>query len=98
MTNSIYWSEEMFRLYRFDPDAGVPSLERIRALVHPEDREEFQRVLDAATQSGERYELDVRLLFENGDQNSHTRGRSPRTRRGRQNRPPNSAPRWMSQS
>ena len=34
----LYWSAEMYRMYGFDPKAGLPSLEQVRARVHPVDR------------------------------------------------------------
>jgi PAS domain S-box-containing protein len=33
-----YWSEEMFRMYGFDPQQGLPRLEQARQRIHPEDR------------------------------------------------------------
>ncbi len=33
------WSEELFRMYGLDPEAGAPSLEALAARLHPEDRD-----------------------------------------------------------
>ncbi len=42
-----YWSEEMFRIWGFDP-AGVPSEERLFERIHPEDLDKLREYLDRA--------------------------------------------------
>jgi PAS domain S-box-containing protein len=34
----IYWSEELYRLYDFDPDDGLPPFEIFQERIHPGDR------------------------------------------------------------
>jgi signal transduction histidine kinase len=34
-----FWSEELFRIFGFDPTDGIPTLERYLGAVHPNDRE-----------------------------------------------------------
>jgi PAS domain S-box-containing protein len=34
-----YWSQELFKIYRLDPQKGVPTLEQYLATVHPADRD-----------------------------------------------------------
>ena len=42
---TLYWSEELFRIFGLDPRRGVPDSNDYSQLVHPEDREEgFRRV------------------------------------------------------
>ena len=45
----IYWSEELFRIFGFDPQEGVGSLEEVIRRFHPEDlnrwKENFERSL-----------------------------------------------------
>jgi diguanylate cyclase (GGDEF)-like protein/PAS domain S-box-containing protein len=66
ITGQIFWSEEMFHLYRIDPAEGMPSFDRVKSRIHPEDWEMYQRILAAATDNKGRYEYDLRLLFEDG--------------------------------
>jgi len=39
---TVYWSEEMFRLFGFDPQQGVPMFEQWLQRVHPEDRDKLK--------------------------------------------------------
>ncbi|MHB8843947.1 MAG: PAS domain-containing hybrid sensor histidine kinase/response regulator [Nitrospirota bacterium] len=38
----LWWSDEVYRIFGMDPGAGRLSLERLFALIHPEDREVFK--------------------------------------------------------
>jgi PAS domain S-box-containing protein len=46
----LYWSDELFRTWGFDPQEGLPDVEAILRRIHPEDRkqlsEELQRGLE----------------------------------------------------
>jgi len=37
--DALYWSEENFRIWGFDPQQSTPSLELMRQRMHPEDRD-----------------------------------------------------------
>jgi PAS domain S-box-containing protein len=41
-----YWSEEMFRLFGFDPQQGLPMFEQWVQRIHPEDRDKFKLASD----------------------------------------------------
>ena len=34
---TLYWSEELFRIFGLDPQHGIPDYEETRRLVHPDD-------------------------------------------------------------
>jgi PAS domain S-box-containing protein len=38
----LYWSEEMFRLFGFDPQQGLPLWDQWVQRIHPEDRDKFR--------------------------------------------------------
>ena len=38
---TVYWSDEMFRLFCFDPQQGPPKWEQFLERIHPEDREKL---------------------------------------------------------
>ena len=38
-----YWSGEMFRIFGFDPQEGMPSYEAVSGRIHPEDREKREK-------------------------------------------------------
>lgn len=46
-TTILYWSEETYRIWGFDPAQGIPSLEAALKRIHPDDRDwvraEFER-------------------------------------------------------
>jgi PAS domain S-box-containing protein len=42
----LYWSEEMFRLFGFDPQQGLPPWDQWIQRIHPEDRDKFNMAGD----------------------------------------------------
>jgi PAS domain S-box-containing protein len=38
----VYWSDEMFRLFGFDPQQGLPMFDQWLQRIHPEDREKLK--------------------------------------------------------
>ncbi len=42
----LYWSEEMFRLFGFDQQQGLPMWEQWLQRIHPEDRDKFRMAGD----------------------------------------------------
>ena len=43
-----YWSDEMFRIWGFDPEDGAPSQEKLFERIHPDDRDKLREYLDRA--------------------------------------------------
>jgi PAS domain S-box-containing protein len=43
VTGTVEWTEEMFRILGLDPARGRPNETELKALVHPDDRERFDR-------------------------------------------------------
>src|SRR4029077_6106345 len=39
---TLYWSEEMFRLFGFDPQQGLPMWDQWLQRIHPEDRDKVK--------------------------------------------------------
>jgi len=63
---SLYWSEEMFRIFALDPQQGVPTSEVFWERVHPEDRDHtYEFLLNAAHRASE-YAHDHRILLPDG--------------------------------
>jgi signal transduction histidine kinase len=61
-----YWSEEMFRVFEFDPRQGLPTVEMSRQRVHPEDRGQVSERARKTLQDKEEYVNDYRLQFPDG--------------------------------
>jgi signal transduction histidine kinase len=60
-TGEIMWSEEVYRMFEFDP-AGPVTLELIRTRLHPDDTLSFEEMLNWQRQ-GLDYEHEYRLLM-----------------------------------
>jgi len=66
ITNRLFWSEEIYRMFEIDPKKFGASYEAFLAAIHPDDRE---RVSTAYTDSVENkipYEIEHRLLMPDG--------------------------------
>ena len=61
-----YWSEEMFRVFEFDPRQGLPTVEMSRQRIHPEDRGQVSERARKTLQDKEEYVNDYRLQFPDG--------------------------------
>jgi PAS domain S-box-containing protein len=62
---ALYWSQEMFRIFGFDPRHGLPSAETFLQRLHPEDRDK-QRALWRSSSRKMDYTLDYRILLPDG--------------------------------
>jgi PAS domain S-box-containing protein len=62
----LYWSEEMFRIFAFDPREGLPTNERFWERIHPEDRDSVHEVLRMAVHGKTEYVHDHRLVLPDG--------------------------------
>lgn len=60
------WSEETFRIFEFDPAAGVPAIERVLGLAVPADRERWREALDRTQWAQETFEFDVAIVTASG--------------------------------
>src|SRR6267142_3779565 len=59
-------SEENARLFGFDPERGVPSIEEFRQRVHPEDRARARETYERAEREQTRCEVDYRAVLPDG--------------------------------
>jgi formate hydrogenlyase transcriptional activator len=64
-TKEHIWSEQTYRIFEFDP-AVRPTMEQIIERVHPEDRALVTEVLARATESGQGFDFEHRLLMPDG--------------------------------
>ena len=61
-TNEITWSEQLYRIYDFEP--GVPvTFDLIRTRVHPEDLTLYEKMVEQARNGAEDFEWQYRLLM-----------------------------------
>src|SRR5258705_103480 len=64
---SVYWSQENYRLFGFDPERGIPSDEAFYQRVHPEDRDRVRRNVFAENPNeGSHFDVDFRIVLPGG--------------------------------
>ena len=61
-----YWSEEMFRIFEFDPHQGPPSREMLWQRIHSDDREQIYESIQKALEEKGEYTNDYRVLLPDG--------------------------------
>ncbi|MGA8530733.1 MAG: PAS domain-containing protein, partial [Acidobacteriaceae bacterium] len=59
---TLYWSAEMFRLFGFDPQQGLPRFEQWVQRIHPEDRDKFKLASDSALVKGLDCDVEFRIV------------------------------------
>ncbi len=65
-TNEVYWSEELYKMYGFDPSLPPPLFTESKKLFTPESWERLSNAVELATTTGEPYELELELVREDG--------------------------------
>jgi PAS domain S-box-containing protein len=65
MTNKIYWSDEVYRIFGFKPQEFEVTYNAFLNYVHPEDRAYINNTIKKAL-NGESYGIDFRIISENG--------------------------------
>ncbi|GAB1543571.1 PAS domain S-box protein [Scytonema sp. NUACC21] len=87
MTEQITWSEEMFRMFGFDPANALPVYAEHFNYIHPGDRDLLQQCLKEATGNGTSYKIDLRFFRADGTLGyMEARGKASRDEQGRVNR------------
>jgi PAS domain S-box-containing protein len=66
-TNALSWSDEKFRIYGFEPQSFVPTLEHVRNCVKAEDLPRFLEVLESVARTGESQEVSYRVTRQSGE-------------------------------
>jgi PAS domain S-box-containing protein len=65
--HSVYWSQEHYRVFGFDPEEGIPSDEAFHQRIHPEDRERVRRAVFAGREDeGSVFDVDYRIVLPGG--------------------------------
>lgn len=63
---TVWWSPETYEVMGVDKDTFVPTIEAFNNLVHPDDREELWRKTEACMKSGEEFNLEYRVIGDDG--------------------------------
>jgi PAS domain S-box-containing protein len=62
----FYGSEEIYRIWGFDPAQGVPSRKAVLQRIHPEDRDRLNAVVERALGDKKRYAAAYRIVLPDG--------------------------------
>jgi PAS domain S-box-containing protein len=65
-SGEIFWSEETFRIFEYDPANCKPTVELVLQRIHPEDIALVQQTIDRASHDGTDWDLEHRLLMPDG--------------------------------
>jgi PAS domain S-box-containing protein len=61
-----YWSEEMFRIFGFDPSKGYPPNDEVTSLIHPADRQRAEEALTQHFKQGRVFDMKYRIVRHDG--------------------------------
>src|SRR5713101_111601 len=65
--HSVYWSQENYRLFGFDPEGGIPLDEAFYQHIHPEDRDRVRRqVFLERPEEGSHFDVEFRIVLPGG--------------------------------
>ena len=65
-TTPLYWSEENFRIWGFDPQQGLPDRETMLQRIHPEDRDRVVEYVQNAVGERRDYAVEFRIVLPEG--------------------------------
>jgi len=63
---TAYWSEELYRMYGFDPQQGLPSHDETMERIHPEDRGKVYQAFEKITLQKVDAETEYRIVLPDG--------------------------------
>jgi PAS domain S-box-containing protein len=66
-TDTVTWSEELFRIFQLDSDDRAPSWAEHPKLYHPEDFETLRQAVKDAVTNGTPYEMELRAFRKDGE-------------------------------
>lgn len=83
--NPVRWSDEVFRIFGYEPGAVEPSRKAFFQTVHPDEKDEVRQSLDYALREAKPYAIDFRIIRpDRAERNIHERGDiifDPKTRK-----------------
>jgi PAS domain S-box-containing protein len=63
---TLFWSEELFRIFKLDPRRGIPDYDETRRLVHPDDLETVSATCLQGFREKAEFSQTYRLLLRDG--------------------------------
>jgi PAS domain S-box-containing protein len=65
-TGEIQWSDEIFRIFGFEPGEAKPTGEWFMSRIHPDDREMVKKSIDIALKENRLFNIDYRVIASDG--------------------------------
>jgi PAS domain S-box-containing protein len=65
-TTILYWSQETYRIFGFDPRDGLPSREAVWQRVHPDDRDRVRAEVEHAQNGKGGFSSEFRIVLPDG--------------------------------
>jgi PAS domain S-box-containing protein len=66
-TQSVTWSDQIYRIHGLDPAAGMPDLDAAIEAYHPDDRPHVAACVARALEHGEPFSFDLRIVRPTGE-------------------------------
>jgi len=66
-TETVTWSDELFRIFGLEPGSTAPSFADHRQLFHPDDWDKFQQTVNQAISEGIPYNTELRIIHAGGE-------------------------------
>jgi len=63
---TVYWSDEMFRLFGFDPQQGLPTFDQWLQRIHPEDRDKVKLASEMTFLTKVNCDIEFRIVKPDG--------------------------------
>jgi PAS domain S-box-containing protein len=65
-TGELFWSQEHFRIFGFDPESAKPSNSMFLERIHPKDRAFVEQTVDRAVRERSDLEMDYKIVLTDG--------------------------------
>ncbi len=66
--NSVYWSDELYRIYGIEPQSEEITYESYQTFIHPEDRSKVLQTVGEAVEKNKNYFFQHRIIQRNGSE------------------------------
>ncbi len=66
-TGEVYFSEQMFKLYGYEPNEFTPTIEKWNALTHPDSFPVLQEAYNKAIKENSSYHVEIKGIKKNGE-------------------------------
>ncbi|MGN6196899.1 MAG: PAS domain-containing protein [Ginsengibacter sp.] len=67
-TDTLYWTDELYRIYSLEPQSEIISFQRLMQFIHPEDREKVKEVVKKCIENYQPYSVNFRIILEDGSE------------------------------